>query len=195
MRRLTFRQPNPLIQRWLDHLFISNSLQENVEVIDIIPAVSTDHSAIFMKMSPVKSAQRGPSHWQFNNSLTVDSVFVEMLRKEITTVLKNYSSTSSDTGVKWEFLKYRIRLTTKEYASKRSKEREKMRENLESKVNQHENKMTADGDEQMILQYEKCRSEFEAMYDHITQGIILRSKVTWFEKGEKSNKFFKLGEA
>ena len=26
--------------------------------------------------------------------------------------------------------------------------------------------------------------------DHITQGIILHSKVTWFEKGEKSNKYF-----
>ena len=59
-----------------------------------------------------------------------------------------------------------------------------MREDLESKVNELENKMTADGDEQMILQYEKCRSELEAMYDHITQGIILRSKVTWFEKGK-----------
>ena len=67
---------------------------------------------------------------------------------------------------------------------------EKMREDLESKVNELENKMTADGDEQMILQYEKCRSELEAMYDHITQGIILRSKVTLFEKGEKSNKYF-----
>ena len=190
LRRFTFRQPNPLIQRRLDHLFISNSLQENVEVIDIIPAVSTDHSAIFMKMSSVKSAQHGPSHWKFNNSLTLDSVFVEMLRKEITTVLKNYSSTFSDPRVKWEFLKYRIRLTTKEYASKRSKERKKMREDLESKVNELENKITADSDEQTILQYEKCRSELEAMYDHITQGIILRSKVTWYEKGEKSNKYF-----
>ena len=190
MRRFTFRQPNPLIQRRLDHLFISNSLQENVEVIDIIPAVSTDHSAIFMKMSSVKSAQHGPSHWKFNNSLILDSVFVEMLRKEITTVLKNYSSTFSDPRVKWEFLKYRIRLTTKEYASKRSKERKKMREDLESKVNELENKITADSDEQTILQYEKCRSELEAMYDHITQGIILCSKVTWYEKGEKSNKYF-----
>ena len=125
MRRFTFRQPNPLIQRRLDHLFISNSLQENVKVIDIIPAVNTDHSAIFMKMSPVKSAQRGPSHWKFNNSLTLDSVFVELLRKEITTVLKNYLSTSSDPRVKWEFLIYRVRMTTKEYASKRSKERKK----------------------------------------------------------------------
>ena len=62
VRRFTFQQPNPLIQRELDHLFISNSLQENVEVIDIMPAVNTDHSAIFMKISPVRSAQRGSSH-------------------------------------------------------------------------------------------------------------------------------------
>ena len=53
-----------------------------------------------------------------------------------------------------------------------------MRKDLESKVSELKNKMTVDGDEQMILQYETCRSELEAMYDHITQGIILCSKVT-----------------
>ena len=83
VRRFTFRQPNPLIQKRLDHLFISNFLQENVDIIDIIPAVITDHSAIFMKMSLVKSAQSGASHWKFNNSLTLDSVFVELLRKKL----------------------------------------------------------------------------------------------------------------
>ena len=106
-----------------------------------------------------------------------------MLRKEITAVLKNY-------WVKWEFLEYRIRLTTKEYASKRSIERRKMRQDLENKVKELENLMTTDGDEQMVIQYKKCNSEFEAMYDHITQGIILRSKVTWYKKEEKSNKYF-----
>ena len=28
------------------------------------------------------------------------------------------------------------------------------------------------------------------MYDRITQGIILQSKVAWYEKEEKSNKYF-----
>ena len=32
--------------------------------------------------------------------------------------------------------------------------------------------------------------ELEKMYDHITQEIILRSKVALYEKGEKSNKYF-----
>ena len=68
--------------------------------------------------------------------------------------------------------------------------RGKMREDLESKVDDLENKMTADGDEQMIMQYEKCRSELEAMYDHITLSIILHSKVTWFEKGENLTNIF-----
>ena len=65
--------------------------------IDIIPAVSTGHSAIFMKISPVRSAQRGPSHWKFNNSLILDSIFVEMLRKEITAVLKHTTQVHSVT--------------------------------------------------------------------------------------------------
>ena len=28
------------------------------------------------------------------------------------------------------------------------------------------------------------------MYDYITRGNIVRSKATWYEKGEKNNKYF-----
>ena len=57
-----------------------------------------------------------------------------------------------------------------------------MREDLQSRVNELENKMTADGDEQMILQYEKCRSELEAMYDHITQGMGYGLRLIKFQR-------------
>ena len=41
----------------------------------------------------------------------------------------------------------------------------------------------------VVKEYEECKSKFESINDHITQRIILRSKVTWYEKGEKSNKY------
>ena len=54
-----------------------------------------------------------------------------------------------------------------------------MKEDLESKVKEIENKMTTDGDEQMIL-HERCRSELEAIYDH----YHTRYYPPWHEKGE-----------
>ena len=48
--RYTWRSTNPLRQRRLDYIFISNDLQSVVNVIDIIPAVATDHSAVVLKI-------------------------------------------------------------------------------------------------------------------------------------------------
>jgi len=34
------------------------------------------------------------------------------------------------------------------------------------------------------------KAEYESLYDYITQGAIIRSRANWYEKGEKSNKYF-----
>ena len=34
------------------------------------------------------------------------------------------------------------------------------------------------------------KSELEKMYDHITEGIIIRSRTVWYEQGERISKYF-----
>ena len=38
--------------------------------------------------------------------------------------------------------------------------------------------------------YEDCKSKLEKFYDEDTKGLMIRSKVDWYEKGEKSNAYF-----
>jgi len=45
--RLTWRQKSPLIQRRLDYWLISNDIQEDVESVEIITTIKSDHSAIY----------------------------------------------------------------------------------------------------------------------------------------------------
>ena len=47
-----------------------------------------------------------------------------------------------------------------------------------------------DDDEKMILQYEKCKSEFEAMYDHITQVLSSAQRSLGMKKGENLTSIF-----
>ena len=42
----------------------------------------------------------------------------------------------------------------------------------------------------MIKEYEDCTKQLENFYDNITNGLIIRSKADWYEKGEKSNSYF-----
>ena len=37
---------------------------------------------------------------------------------------------------------------------------------------------------------ENIRNEYELFYEHLSRGAIVRSRATWFEQGEKSNKYF-----
>ena len=39
-------------------------------------------------------------------------------------------------------------------------------------------------------QLECLQTEYDSMYDYITQGAIIRSRATWYEFGERNNKYF-----
>ena len=39
-------------------------------------------------------------------------------------------------------------------------------------------------------QYNVAKNELESIYDYITECIILRSKASWYEHGEKSTQYF-----
>ena len=189
-KRYTFRQPTPLIQRRLDFFFISNSLQENVEKVDIILAVRTDHSALLMKINTIQSFQRGRGYWKFNNSLLSNSSFVELMQKEIKSKTDGLDEVSSDPRVRWEYMKYVMRDLSRKFSIEYSRKVGKNRLELENKVKDLSSKLTTSSTESEAKEYEECKAKLEKMYDHITQGIILQSKVAWYEKGEKSNKYF-----
>ena len=36
----------------------------------------------------------------------------------------------------------------------------------------------------------KCKSELDALYDYITERVILQSKCNWYKHGEKFSKYF-----
>ena len=41
-----------------------------------------------------------------------------------------------------------------------------------------------------LSKYNAIKNELDAIYDHITEGIRIRSKYEWYEHSEKSTKFF-----
>ena len=41
-----------------------------------------------------------------------------------------------------------------------------------------------------LQQLENLKVEYDNLYENPAQGAIIRSRVTWYEKGEKSNKYF-----
>ena len=50
--------------------------------------------------------------------------------------------------------------------------------------------ISSNAEETVIQEYHDCKHQLDEMYNCITQGIILHSKVDWYEHGEKSSKYF-----
>lgn len=60
------------IQSSLDYILISNILQENVTMEEILTSISTDNSPVFFFISKVRTANKVKGFWKFNSALTKD---------------------------------------------------------------------------------------------------------------------------
>ena len=59
--------------------------------------------------------------------------------------------------------------------------------NLESELKKLEISLD---DANNLGEYNSIKSELDAIYDHIAEGIRIRSKCDWYEQGKKSTQFF-----
>ena len=134
---------------------------------------------------------KGPGHWKFNNSLVYDINFINKMQDLINKVSSNFNE-FDDPRINFEFLKYKIRNFAREYSINKAKERKSRREFLEKECVRLETKYATDSSEETYQQHEKVKEELEKIYDYITEGIILRSKATFYEEGENLPSIFSL---
>ena len=89
--------------------------------------------------------------------------------------------------LKWEFWKCEICKFSIHYTKSLAKERKQKISNLESELKKLEISLD---DANNLGEYNSIRSELDTIYDHIAEGIKIRSKCNWYEQGKKSTQFF-----
>ena len=189
VRRFTWRQKNPVVQRRLDFWLINSTIQEEVENVDIIPAIRTDHSAITLHISGIEETGRGPSFWKFNSSLLEDNDYIKLVTDKYSVWLEE-GQDFQDPRILWDFIKYKIRYETINYSKQKARNRREKLSALEDKIK----KSTADCDAhptpENLNELEILQIEYDRHYEYMVQGSIIRSRANWYEHGEKSNKYF-----
>ena len=188
-KRFTWRQKNPLIQRRLDFWLISDSLQDDTNKADIITAIKTDHSAITLDIDSISDTSHGPSFWKFNNSLLDDEAYLKLITDRIPSWLTEISY-NQDVRVQWDWIKYNIRKETIQYSKVKAKQRRERMIMIENKLKLAEEKVAEIPTIANQNELENLKIEYEKEYEYITRGAITRSRASWYEKGEKNNKYF-----
>ena len=176
VRRFSWHQRTPFKQRRLDYNFVSNSLQESVTQIEIIPSVLSDHSAVILKLRPLVGDKRGPGYWKSNNSLINDEQFVSQMNSKIKEYFHEIMEISNPV-IRWDFLKFEMRQFCMSYSKQKRRERKQKRISLESKLESLENSTTVTSTDIELKEYNSVKQELEQIFNYITEGIILRTRT------------------
>ncbi len=189
LRKYTWRQRTPIIQSRLDYWFISQNLQDFVGNCTINPAIYTDHSSINLNLDSKTFSKHGPSYWKFNDSLCNDVNYVNELKEKAIEWCQKYSDVLDD-RVKWDLIKFEIRCFTQTYSKNKVKESKQRLFELEKKFKIAEEALNSNPCNATQTVWENLKFELNEYYDHDSQGVYVRSRADWMEKGEKNNKYF-----
>ena len=135
MKCYTWRRMTSFKQLRLNYFLISDQQQDQIDQVDIIPSIQSDHSTLKLKVCGTTRSccSKGPSYWERNNSLLQDKVSTEFLKTEIPKCFQE-SEELRNPVMRWEYLKYKVREISKQYSVDKAKERKAKRNKLELRV-------------------------------------------------------------
>ena len=140
---------------------------------------------------------RGPGFWKLNTHLLTECEYINLIRKTITDVSKEYEGQNEvDDILLWDVIKMKkIRATSIQYAkgknhasNRRSIFIEKEILELERKL--EENKSLEPHKEILQTKLRIRKQRLEEIIGYKTQGAIIRSKVKLYNEGERNTKYF-----
>ncbi len=189
IKRFTYRRKTPLLFSRLDYYMVSNNMQDSIIAVDILPNIWSDHSAVLLTVKHSLNTKRGNSYWKFNSSLVEDNIYVEQLIHRIEHWKEQYESIQ-DKRVVWELIKYEIRKFTMSYCSQKKMDNKRSEEQKLRELKVLEVELERHPSDDKLSEVEQLRQDIELFERNRAKGAIVRSKVQWFEEGEKSTKFF-----
>ena len=140
-KRFTFYQNHisDPIQRKLGYFLISNILQETAIRADVLASFWSNHSPIIFSILFESNNKRRKGLWKFNKSLFSNEEYINKLRNHISESLRILDQSGIRVyEIRWEFIKFKIRLFSISLSNNVSKSLNAKREFLEKKLNDFE---------------------------------------------------------
>ena len=151
-----------------------------------MPGFKSDHSAIKISLA-ISSNKRSPGFWKLNCSLLENEEYIKRIKDTIKETIEFIMS--ADPTLLWETIKCKVRgdtTTCISYAANIRREANQKIRKIEKSLNFELSRELGDNEEK-IIQY---RAELNREIEIKTKGATFRSKIMYFEEGEKSTKYF-----
>ena len=171
----------------IDFALIASGLSQKVEAIQYITGIKTDHRALYVcfVMNP---HERGIGYWKLNCSLLHNMEFIQYMNQIISGCYEESRQQDLNPWDTWDHLKLEIKKCVKKFSKQVVSEEKVVVSQLLEIVNDYESRLPLSEEEYKLL--EDTRMELEEKILERTKGLMFRSKVKWWEEGEKSTKYF-----
>ena len=168
----------------IDLALVSAGIDQMVKAIQYIASVKTDHRAIYMCLD-LDSFERGRGSWKLNTKFLSNQDYILKMNILIEEVVQSQGLSKLE---KWEQLKAKAKKFTVKYARESSSEEKIIISQLSEKVNEYEANFPLE--EHDFNLWMETKSELEEKLIERVRGIMFRSKVKWYEEGEKNTRYF-----
>ena len=160
--------------------------------INRLDKLAKQHDIDFAILIHIKSEElkqkKGPGFWKFNQSFLHDENYVALLRVELENFKQKYIDVE-DLNLRWDLIKMEIRGFTVKYSKNKSRERKSTF--LQNRINELFKRAEAEpNNKHIICEIQSIRLRLKKIMQHKTKGAILRSKVRWYENGERNTRYF-----
>ena len=169
----------------IDLALVSRGIDQKVQIVTYEQSVKTDHRAIYMVVD-LNYVERGRGYWKFNTSLLQDKEFVEIMNKEIDRSINTTQHLKPQE--RWERLKEKIKKCTCKYTRDKGVEDKLVIGQLSEIVNEYESNLPLNREEYIL--WEQTKEDLQEKLMERAKGIMFRSKVKWYEEGERNTKYF-----
>ena len=191
----------------LDMFFISEHLSSLCFDTKIYPGYRTDHSIISISMC-VGESERGPGLWKFNESLLSDEHYIATIDRCIERTIEQYAlpiyspsflfdpcnykdiNFQIKDDLFYETLLMMIRGETIKFSKQKAKRTKTKERELVTQIENAHAQYCETKSEECAVRLRSFKDELESMRKSQIDGVIVRSRTTWHEEGERSSKFF-----
>ena len=185
------KRPQEIFAR-LDYIFINYALMGEVKNVANIPSFKSDHNAVMIELSCNKQNPRGPGFWKLNDSILNDLECVKKLNEKLENCKQK--AKDNDPCMRWELLKECSVKTCKELCKERSRQINDTVKNLQNQAHNAQEKIdTASNMEEKCaaeMELNECKGNLERYLEYKAEGARIRSRAMWYERGERSTKYF-----
>ena len=198
----TWRKRNPLKCARLDYFLITGSLLSKTLSCEILPAYRTDHSRVALRLK-LAVQLRGRGFWKLNCSLLRDPNYLQMTKQVIVDTVRSYAcpiyaeyyvnSLESREDIQFtisdelflETLLMNIRAKTIMFSIQKRRHLIEKEDRLLKELNECES--LPNPSSQDIETIEQKQLELKTLRNPRNEGRIVRSRVRWYEEGERSS--------